>query len=208
MKEDDLVRLYRHGTAARRGADRADCVAPEALLAVVEQRGPEAERLATINHAAACADCAEELELLRASRVVRDRARISPAGLALAASLVLAAGLGYYTLARSRVSAATDDSDPTRGAAGDVQLVSPGATTPTLDTLVWRSVTSATSYAIELRRDDGSLVTRATSADTVLVLPDSARIAPGNTVYWTVSARLADGTELRSAARRVRLTTQ
>ena len=208
MKEDDLVRLYRHGTAARRGADRADCVAPEALLAVVEQRGPEAERLATINHAAACADCAEELELLRASRVVRDRARISPAGLALAASLVLAAGLGYYTLARSRVSAATDDSDPTRGAAGDVQLVSPGATTPTLDTLVWRSVTSATSYAVELRRDDGSLVTRATSADTVLVLPDSARIAPGNTVYWTVSARLADGTELRSAARRVRLTTQ
>lgn len=208
MKEDDLVRLYRHGTAARGAADRADCVPPEALLAVVEQRGPEAERLATINHATACADCAEELELLRASRVVRDRARLSPTGLALAASLVLAAGLGYYTLARSRAPAATDDSDPMRGAAGDIQLVSPTASAPRLDTLVWRSVTSATSYAIELRRDDGSLVTRATSADTVFVLPDSARMGPGSTVYWTVSARLADGTELRSAARRVRLTTQ
>lgn len=208
MKEDDLVRLYQRGTAARRSADRAECVAPEALLAVVEHRGPEAVRLETINHAAACADCAEELELLRASRVVRDRARMSSAGLALAASLVLAAGLGYYSFARSRAGVVTDDADLTRGAATDVQLVSPGASTPRLDTLVWRSATSATSYAIELRRDDGSLVTRAITADTLLVLPDSARVVPGATVYWTVSARLADGTELRSATRRVRLTTQ
>ena len=196
MKEQDLVRLYQRGTA-RRGPDRADCVSPEALLAVAEQRGSEAERRRSIDHARACADCGEELELLRATRVVRDRGRIPHAGLALAASLVLAA-LGYYTLSRHRADAAGNN--------GDVQLVSPVGATDRLDSLVWRSVTNAASYSIELRNEDGTLVTRGTITDTMFVLPDSLRVTPGNTVYWTVSARLTDGTELRSVRRRVRLT--
>jgi len=100
MNEGDFVRLYQRGTANRRDAARVGCVPPEALLAVVEQQGSEEERLASINHAMTCADCGEELELLRATRVVRDRARIPHGGFALAASLVLVAGLGYYTLAR------------------------------------------------------------------------------------------------------------
>lgn len=205
MKEEDFVRLYQRGTAARNGADRAACVPPDALLAVVERRGTETERLQTINHAATCADCGEELELLRATRVVRDRTRIPYAGFALAASLVLAAGIGYYTVSRQR--SAENDGDLTRGNTGDVQLVSPGATVSRIDSLVWRSVTSAASYGVELRQDDGTLVTRARTTDTTFVLPDSVRGAPGSAVYWTVSARLTDGTELRSTARRVRLTT-
>jgi len=74
MNEGDFVRLYQRGTANRRDAARVGCVPPEALLAVVEQQGSEEERLASINHAMTCADCGEELELLRATRVVRDRA--------------------------------------------------------------------------------------------------------------------------------------
>jgi hypothetical protein len=198
MNEGDFVRLYQRGTANRRDAARVGCVPPEALLAVVEQQGSEEERLASINHAMTCADCGEELELLRATRVVRDRARIPHGGFALAASLVLVAGLGYYTLARRGSPEPAVDSAVMRGVTGDVQRV---------DSLVWRSMPGVTSYVVEVRREDGTLVTRAATTDTSFVVPDSARVAPGNDVYWTVSARLSDGSELRSAARRVRVTT-
>ena len=198
MNEGDFVRLYQRGTANRRDAARVGCVPPEALLAVVEQQGSEEERLASINHAMTCADCGEELELLRATRVVRDRARIPHGGFAVAASLVLVAGLGYYTLARRGSPEPAVDSAVMRGVTGDVQRV---------DSLVWRSMPGVTSYVVEVRREDGTLVTRAATTDTSFVVPDSARVAPGNDVYWTVSARLSDGSELRSAARRVRVTT-
>ena len=206
MNEDEFVRLYQRGTANRRDAARVGCVPPEALLAVVEQQGSEEERLASINHAMTCADCGEELELLRATRVVRDRARVPHGGFALAASLVLVAGLGYYTLARRGSPEPAVDSAVMRGVTGDIQLVSPAGDVQRVDSLVWRSMAGVTSYVVELRRDDGTLVTRATTTDTSFVLPDSARVAPDNEVYWMVSARLSDGSELRSAVRRVRVT--
>ena len=205
MTEEDLVRLYQRGTVRRDASRRADCVSLDALLAAVERRGPEEERLRSINHAMACADCGEELELLRSTRIVRDRARMPSVGFALAASIVVVVGLGYYSLARSR---ATNVDDLTRDGTGDVQLVSPlGASTPRLDSLVWRSVAGAASYLIDVRRDDGTLLTRGSTSDTTFVVPDSARVAPAGEVYWSVTARLSDGTELRSVARRVRITT-
>jgi len=94
-----------------------------------------------------------------------------------------------------------------RGVTGDIQLVSPAGDVQRVDSLVWRSMPGVTSYVVEVRREDGTLVTRAATTDTSFVVPDSARVAPGNDVYWTVSARLSDGSELRSAARRVRVTT-
>ena len=206
MTEEDFVRLYQRATANRRDSARIGCVPPEALLAVVEQQGSEEERLKSINHAMTCADCSEELELLRATRVVRDRARIPHTGFALAASLVLVAGLGYYTLARHGSPGPGEDSGLTRGTSGDVQLVSPTGTVSRLDSLIWRSITGVTSYVVEVRRDDGTVLARATTNDTTFVVADSARVAPNNDVYWTVSARLSDGTELVSPARRIRIT--
>ena len=203
MTEEDLVRLYRRGTA-RETRGRDGCVSLEALLAVVEKRGTENERLRAINHAMACAECAEELELLRATRVVRDRARVPNIAFALAASVLLAAGLGYYTLGRRQAERPNDDL--TRGTAGEVHLVSPSANATAIDTLVWHAVTGATSYRLELRSDDGQLLTRGTTTDTTFAVPDGARVTRRSVVYWTVSARLTDGTEVRSAAQRVRLT--
>ena len=202
MTEEDLVRLYQRG-AMRRGTDRAACVSPEALLAAVEHTGSEAERLRSINHAMTCADCAEELELLRSTRIARDLARVPRFGFALAASIVLVAGLGYYSLARSRA-----DDDLVRDGTGDIQLVSPiTETTVRFDSLVWRSVTGATGYAVDVRREDGTLLTSGATADTTFVLPDSVRVDRGTDVYWGVTARLSDGSELRSATRRIRIAT-
>ena len=204
MTEEDLVRLYRRGTAAGQRQAHEGCVPAEALLAVVEQRGTDDERLRAINHAMACDACAEELELLRATRVVRERARVSSVAFALAASVLLVAGLGYYTLARQQPRRLDDDL--TRGTADGVQLVSPAAAATAIDTLVWHAVPGAASYVMELRSDDGRLLTRGITTDTAFVVPDSVRLARGSVVYWTVSARLTDGSEVRSPARRARLT--
>jgi hypothetical protein len=206
MNEEDLVRLYQRGTT-RRDPTREGCVPPEALLDVVEQRGPEATRLQIINHAMACADCREELELLRATRIVRDRTRLPRFGFALAASLVLVAGLSFYTFGRQRAGSSLDDADGvTRSGADDVQLITTGAISRQAPNLVWRSASGATSYAVELRREDGTVVTRATTTDTVFAVPDSVRAGPGSDAYWAVTARLSDGTSLTSSARRIRLT--
>ena len=158
MKEEDIVRLYQRGTSARLGPRRTDCVTPDEMVAVVERLGSEDDRLKTINHAMACADCADELELLRSMRIVKERARLPRFGYAVAASAVLVIGLGYYNLARSRAPA---ERGVLRDAASDVQLVAPIApTVPQLDTLVWRAVDNATGYVVEVRRGDGTLVGR------------------------------------------------
>ena len=206
MKEEDLVKLYRHGVT-RRDDTRSDCVSPEALLDVVEHRGSEATRLQSVNHAMACADCRDELELLRATRIVRDRARMPRFGFALAASLVLAAGLGFYAFGRQRAPTGIDDAGGvTRSGSDDVELVTTGAVSTQAPNLVWRSATGAASYVVELRREDGTLLTRGTTTDTVFAVPDSVRAGPDSDAYWAVTARLSDGTSLSSSARRIRLT--
>ena len=204
MKEEDLVRLYQRGTAAR-SANREGCLTPEALLAVVEQRGSERDRTESVNHAMACPECAEELELLRSTRVVQDRARLPRNALALAASIVIVAGLGYYSLGRTRPSAAVDGG-LTRGTP-DVELVDPAAAPgERLPAVHWHPVEGATAYVVELRRDDGTLVTRSRTSDTTFAIADSVRaVVPGGEVYWGVIARLGDGSELRSASRRIRI---
>ena len=205
MNEQDLVRLYGLG-ANRSSPSRADCESPEALLAAVERTGSEDERLKTINHAMTCTDCSEELELLRASRVVRDRPRTSRNAYALAASALVAIGLGYYAMQRMGLQA--NANDLTRGVA-DVRLVTPVAdAAETMRSLTWRAVPGAASYAVEVRRDDGTLVLRSTSADTVFVVPDSIATQTTGTVYWGVTAAFSDGTERRSSTRRLRTPTR
>jgi hypothetical protein len=201
MNDQDLVRLYALG-ANRGSASRAGCPAPEALLAAVERTGPEEERMRAINHAMTCADCGEELELLRASRVVRDRPRASRIGFALAASALVAIGLGYYAMRGGQLSAGADDL--MRGDT-DVQLTTPAtdATEP-LRSLTWRAVPGAAGYIVEIRRDDGTLVLRSASGDTVFAVPESIAAQTTGDVYWGVTAALSDGTERRSSTRRLR----
>jgi len=205
MNEQDLVRLYAQG-ANRSSASRTGCPAPETLLAAVEQSGSEEERLRTINHAMTCAECGEELELLRSSRIVRERSRLPRFSFAIAASLVVAVGLGYYALMRGQAS--TGARDLMRGAS-DVELVSPtNDETVALRVLTWRAVPSARDYTVEIRREDGSVVARSVSKDTVFSVSDSIAAATTGTIYWGVTATLPDGTERRSATRRLRTPTR
>src|SRR5205085_378652 len=97
------------------------------LRDLADRRGPEPERLRTLDHAMACAACKRELDLLRAITESGDalapaRSRLMSPAVGVAAAAVLIIGIGISLATRQR--SATEF----RGT-GDVQLVSPETST-------------------------------------------------------------------------------
>ncbi len=194
MTHNDFARAYR--LSLGRPATRDACPSPDELLAAVERRAPDQARLRVLNHALDCHACAEELELLRAIQRTRPASFSNPRVLALAALVVLVIGLGYWRLTSTTGGSLRSGAEP-------ITLVAPlGGIAARPTTLIWRAVSNASRYAVEVRREDGTLVLNETTTDTTFTLPAQLALAPGADFYWTVSARLGDGSELRAAPRR------
>ena len=208
MTDAELRAAYERTMTSPRSADRATCPSPDALIALVHRQGPEAARLATLDHTMACAACQREFELLRAIHAAERReggagrtfARWQrPLALALAASLVLAVGLGP-----GREWLGDRRSDTMRGDADAIVVLAPDAgATVTRDSMdfAWRSVAGAGRYTVELLTRDGAVRLSATTADTTLTLRGARDVVPGEYRWW-VRAALPGG-ERRSEARAI-----
>jgi hypothetical protein len=215
LADERLRELYGGALEARETAGRQRCPSSEAILALTEREGPEAQRLETLDHVMACAGCRRELDLLRAL----EEAGVRTAGtrrtakhsewtrylpLALAASLVLAVGLvlgqRYWQPYAPEVM---------RGPAAEVTLLAPATEANTGAPLVfaWKPLPGARRYAVEVLTEDGAAILRAETADTLLVVATSRALLPGKYQWW-VRATVADGTERRSGMRRLRLRTE
>ena len=206
MTDDELREAYARAMAARRTTSRTGCPRPDALVALVRREGPEATRLETLDHAMTCAACRQEFELLRAIEAGERRASgptvralrwQRPLALAIAASLVLAVGIGP---ARGWLTGR--DVDTMRsGDTGVVALLPEGGATITSDSIefTWRRANGASRYHVELLTADGDVRLGATTADTAIALAIPADLAPGAYRWW-VRAELPGG-EQRSAAR-------
>jgi len=215
VNDDQLRQAYARQLAKRATGAREGCASPEALLALVERRGSEMERLATLDHAMGCETCRLDLELLRAVnragegrlaasvRSIRPRqilALASPRRLAAAAVLVIAVGaLATATLRRGREAG-------WRGPA-KLALVSPKGAIPSSEglSLVWRRAAGAVRYEVELLTAAGDSVFATATADTVLTLPPAATLLPGSDYVWSVRSVLGDGTQAASAPLRFRI---
>jgi hypothetical protein len=176
---DDALREAYARIMRMRDASRRDGAVPvDALVALVERRGTDEQRLRTLDAVMRSADARVELELLRAAMASVPGAaseRISSPttrkwmGIAAAAVLVAGASL----VLRSRPPHA----DTMRGAdGGAISLVGPNdmrASAPR--SFVWRAAVGANRYTFELLDGDGTLVHGATTRDTVLALPASVR---------------------------------
>ena len=100
--EGRLRELYSASVEEREVVDRANCVDPEAILALVLGEAPEADRMATLDHVMSCPACHRDYEYLSAVEEAGDKTeriagRRAPSWrralpLAAAASLVLAIG--------------------------------------------------------------------------------------------------------------------
>jgi hypothetical protein len=105
MTTDELKRLWQERSAASAGS-RAGCLDEEIFAALLSGELDSRARVEAGNHIALCEDCADEFRALRSLGGVlegerRKRSSLAPWALALAASVLLAAGLGV-ALRRSR----------------------------------------------------------------------------------------------------------
>jgi hypothetical protein len=175
---------------------------PEALAAAAERRGPEADRLRTLDHITTCAQCRRDFDVLwateRAGRqLVASQSRTRM--LAAAAVVLIAAAATLVSLPRLRhasPSAAPGDSTESaeRGAgtvATPIVVIAPrgivGAGAPRV--LVWHAVPGAPRYDVEVLDDSGSVVFRTSTADTVVGWPT---LGAGRTYRWWVRANTTD----------------
>jgi hypothetical protein len=210
--DDDLRRAYARHLAAPATPGRESCVPPEALLALVERRGGERDRLATLDHAAACDACRRDLELLRsvhhagetrvrrAARRWRGWAPASRARLAAAAVIILAIGGVAGLLLHPRDAAM-------RGGGPTVTLVAPAGSVAAGEpvTLTWRAVAGADRYQVELLGVSGDSLFAAATRDTVLTVPGGVALEAGSEYLWSVRAVRHDGTHAVSEPLRFRL---
>ena len=176
---------------------------PEALLAVAERSGTEADRLAVLDHVMACAVCRRELDLIRASAAAAGMPRQrtwfrSPSFglLALAAVLLIIAGVRMYM-----ASGDAEAGPHLRG--GSAVATYPARWLPSGDAgLAWRPTTDAASYRVEVLDEAGNAVVDSTVRDTSLVVPD-ALLRNRRGLSWSVTATRGDGSTVASLAVRL-----
>ena len=166
---------------ARSRRDRASCPSPEAIQALVRREGDETTRLATLDHVMSCGECRTELDLLRTVEEAGQRSGavaapgrrrwVMPA--ALAATLLLAVGLGRLALKPSEDTVRSGDT-------GRVELIAPGAEVPAGApvSFAWRPVEGASRYRLEVLNASGDLAIEAETHDTALTSDSAARLAP------------------------------
>lgn len=124
---------------------------------------------------------------------------LRPRTLALAATLLVVAAIGYVTWDGGVPSL----TNPAAGAliyrSGGVQLIAPSGDVAALPVeLRWAPTAEAARYDVELREVDGTVVWRGSVAETHVALPASvaAQIVPGRTFLWQVKATTSDGAVL------------
>lgn len=188
MTDSDLRDIY-----TRSLTERADCPAPEALIALVTRTGSEPSRLATLDHVMACVSCKQDFELLRAIHAAEEantgatagRPRRSLTPWLAAATVVLAVGALTLTQLNHEPS-------PVRGASStDIGLVGDLS-----GTLVWHGIPDVVRYDVEIVDARGATIFHARVTDTTQALPPNL---PTGQLSWWVRATLRDGSERRSA---------
>ena len=206
MNDEGLRSAYAQFLSTRR-VQRAECVSPDALLAVVDGSASEAERIATLRHVGLCRACQSDLGLLTSAGEAAGSVTAVPGWRrwpALAAAAIVLVVAGSFAIREATLGTPADvlrDAAPT-----PVRLLAPAesvaATTPV--NLVWSALPDTRRYEIEILRPTGEVVYATTAVDTVLVVPASV-LTPGADYRWWVVAVLPEG-KRTSALRRLRVT--
>ncbi|MBK6842761.1 MAG: hypothetical protein IPK33_06130 [Gemmatimonadetes bacterium] len=191
VTRERLQALYQRAMASGT-TSRGEHATPEALLAVVERRGSDDDRLLTMDHVMGCASCREGFDLLRAVHDAEPQrarpARPAWTSMALAASLLLAVGISAV---RWR-TASGPDVETMRGSVALPTAIAPTDVVPadSARTFVWHAVAGALRYDLELLRADGGLLHSAATSDTTYALPMTVALGAGTQYQWLVSAEL------------------
>jgi len=196
MSDSELQAAY--GEILRhRVTGRDKCPSPEAIRALIERRGSEVERLATLDHVMNCVECKSEFDLMQtvaAGNPTPVRRFLVPLSAAASVALLFSAAV-LFMATRGR----SGPVDVVRGGVATVELLSPrgdAAGRPLIFT--WHSAKGPARYSLEVFNAAGDAIWTTEVNDTAVVMPDDTRLVVGETYHWWVLVRTSDGGEARS----------
>jgi hypothetical protein len=200
MNDERLSGIYQQILARTSQASPGTGVTPEEMLAVIERRVPDAERLRILDRVMQSEETRQDFELLRTAMAASRPARLAVPRWAVAAAAVVLLTTGGLVVWR----VATPDS-VLRGSGSNIELTAPHDSPAVSAPLVfaWRRVPRAVSYEIELVEGSGTLVHIGTVQDTTWTPPESVHLASGVEYRWWVRATLDDGTTIEAPPRRL-----
>lgn len=177
----------------------------EHLAAFLDGRLTGAERERAVRHFASCAECREELTELRD---VLDAPRATGSRRWVAVAAAAAAIVAFAMIPRMVRESSPDGAARVRGSEAiqrpdgpSIEIVSPtdrSQVTPTGLELSWRALGSGATYTVTVQDTTGSDVWSVSDTTTRVALPDTVRLQPGHRYFWSVDARLADGTTAKT----------
>ena len=190
MNDERLRDAYQQGLP--RGEDRPplDDLASERIRRLIDQEGPEEERLHTVDGLLSTAAGRADLDIVLAAARAARPARRRGLGWGLAAAAVLAVAVPTALIVTG------DDGPPvTRGEGSPIALVAPLGTRDAVAAtrFVWRSLAGAERYTLIVVDTTGQDIFVSETIDTTIQLPDSIRLTPGSTYLWWVQARNTTG---------------
>ena len=204
MNDTELRRAYDALLKARSSDGAQGQVSLERMLALVEGRGTEAERVATLDAVMADPVSARELALLRAVAANRPR-QAWPRWWMTIPVLAAAAALLVVTTPALRDFVGVSRSEPMRDQSNGPALISPTEEALPRDsrTFRWHPVAGARGYSLEILTATGTPIFTTRTTDTTVTLAADVQLAPGVEHRWWVAGELPDGTQRRSPFRRL-----
>ena len=152
--------------------------------------GLAGESLAQVElHLAQCAECRAEVKETREILKPRRGARWP----VLAPIAAAAAALLFFTVwpqVRSPQTPPSQHRDPPTAGAVGPSVISPVGEATAVRTFMWSRTAGADQYRLTLYANDGEVLWRATTADSLVAPPDSVALRPGQQYLWKVEARV------------------
>jgi anti-sigma factor RsiW len=168
--------------------DRELHLTPEQTAGYLHSVLTAVERATVEAHLAACVECRDEVVALRPLvSAQRSRRRILRAGIALGAA---AAAAVVLLVQPGRVSSPepAQHRDLSQGMEMALAPITPAGPGSRPVTLAWSSLDQAKRYRVLVFDAEGTILYRAEAGDSVLPLPDSLRLSPGQPYFWKVEA--------------------
>jgi hypothetical protein len=176
------------------------------VAAYAEQRLDQSERGRVEAHVADCADCRRELTEVSIALAAGRRRR----GIIRAVPVAAAAVLALLVIGITSNDAGDQTQDQLRPGSDLSDGVSTLAVHAPISTgslsraglrFIWSGSGADALYDFTITDSSGTVVLRARTSDTLLILPDTLRLVPGSRYHWWVDVLQSDGRVASSGIR-------